>query len=547
MAIPFLKDVDLKQNELQNAVLQNLASAPENPVAGQMYFNTVDNISYTYDGTNWITGTTYSFANGITLSNGTVTLDKATTAAIGGVIVGTNLTVSANGTIGIPDASTSAKGAVEFATDAEFTTGTSETLAVNPKQVTTAIANATEGMVTEDGAQTLTNKTIDADDNTISDLTASNFKSGVVASTLAGTATASTTVLASEKAVADAIDGHIKLTDLSIASGSANYLGYNNSNGQFSAKVDGTVTESSTNLITSGAVYTAISNAVVGGVVYQGTWTISTSTTDFSGITLPVKKGYLYYVAGAGPATVGGIEWNVGDYLLVNSDVATGGSLAGKVEKIDNTESADIVRKDAAQTLTNKTIDADNNTIVDLTTTNFKSGVVGTVLAGTATAVDTIIPSEKAVAAALATAVDGMVTETGAQTLTNKTIDADDNTISDLELDNFKAGVVQTVVRATTSAVDTAVASELAIAKALAVKTGKFSAQNTALTATAGVCTWEITNSLGSADVLVQLFRVSDNVQVMAEVVVTAAKVTVKINSSTDIAADTYKAVVIGL
>ena len=41
----------------------------------------------------------------------------------------------------------------------------------------------------------------------------------------------------------------------------------------------------------------------------------------------------MYYVAGEGPATVDGIEWNVGDYLLVNQDVAVGGSLAGKVEK----------------------------------------------------------------------------------------------------------------------------------------------------------------------------------------------------------------------
>ena len=196
-----------------------------------------------------------------------------------------------------------------------------------------------------------------------------------------------------------------------------------------------------------------------------------------------VKAGYLYYVSSGEDVTIDGIEWNQGDYLLINEDVAAGGTLtSAKLRKIDNTESTDIVRLDASQTLTNKTIDADDNSIVDLTTANFKSGVVGTVLAGTATAVNTILPSEKAVAEALATAVDGMVTEDGAQTLTNKTIDADDNTISDLELDNFKSGVVQTVVRATTSAADTAVASELAIAKGLAVKTEKFTAQNGALT-----------------------------------------------------------------
>jgi hypothetical protein len=69
MAIPFLNDVDFQQNELQNAVLQNLASAPANPVAGQMYFNTVENLMYTFDGTQWVTGKTYAAGDGIDITN----------------------------------------------------------------------------------------------------------------------------------------------------------------------------------------------------------------------------------------------------------------------------------------------------------------------------------------------------------------------------------------------------------------------------------------------------------------------------------------------
>ena len=480
MAIPFLKDVDLAQNELQNVVLQNLSTAPASPKAGQTYFNTADKLVYTFDGENWITGQSYSAGNGLSLSGTEFSIDTtvvATQEDIADFIALTDL---------------SATGPVLY----DNTTG--------------VISASFDATPTSDST---------------------NFvNSGAVYS-----------------AIDDAVTNKIELSDLSIAAASANYLEYDNTNGEFSAKVDGTVTENSTNLITSGAVKSAIDTALVGGVIYQGTWSITTATTDFSGITLPVKKGYMYYVAGTGPATVDGIEWNVGDYLLVNADVAAGGSLAGKVEKIDNTESADIVRKDATQTLTNKTIDAASNTISNLGTSNFASGVIGTVLAGTATASNTVIPTEKAVADALATAVNGIVTVDGAQTLTNKTIDADDNTISDLELDNFKTGVVQTVVRATTSAADTSVASELAVAKGLAVKTEKFTAQNGALTPASGVCTWTITNSIGSADVLVQIFRVSDNVQVMAEVAVTAANITVKMNAAANIAANTYKAVVVGL
>ena len=538
--------LNLNGNELQNGVIQNLATAPSSAKAGQMYFNTVDETLYVYDGTQWVNALSqgdYTFQNGIENEDGTRNVQIKLNATPGNVV----FTADANGlAASVAPASTSVAGVIEIATDAEFTTGTSETLAVNPKQVTTAIAEATSGMVTETGVQTLTNKTIDADDNTISDLELDNFKSGVVTTVLAGTATASDTKVATEKAIADAIDSFIALTDISIASASADYLTYDNTTGEIGALVDGTVTSASTNLVTSGAVATAIDNAIVGGVIYKGAWTITPSTTDFSGITLPVKQGYMYYVAGEGPAEVGGIDWNVGDYLLVNQDVAVGGSLAGKVEKIDNTEATDIVRTNATQTLTNKTIDADDNSIVDLTTGNFKSGIITTVLASTSTASDTVLPSEAAVAEALATAVDGMVTVDGVQTLTNKTIDADDNTITDLELDNFKSGVVTTVIAGTTTASDTAVATEKAIAVELAKKPEKLVAQNSALTPVAGVATWEISNTLGTADVNVMVKEVATNAEIITNIVTTASAITISFNASSTVAADTYRVIVIG-
>src|SRR4029434_4787505 len=46
--------VDLVKNELRNAVMQNLGTAPAAPVKGLMYFNSADNTFYWYDGTQWI-------------------------------------------------------------------------------------------------------------------------------------------------------------------------------------------------------------------------------------------------------------------------------------------------------------------------------------------------------------------------------------------------------------------------------------------------------------------------------------------------------------
>ena len=248
-------DLDLNKNELQNAVIQNLAAAPASPVAGLIWYNITDHLIYFYDGTS---------------------------STLGGVIVGSNISVAGDGTISVASATNGVAGIIRIATDAEASTGTAEGIAVNPKQLSAAIA----------GTQ-------------------------------------------------------------------------------------------------------------VGALVYKGTWDI-TSATDFSGITLPVKQGWMYLVTGTGSKTIGGIEWNAGDYIVMNADVAAGGTITN-VGKIDNTESSDIVRLNTTQTLTNKTIDADNNTIQDLTTSNFKSGTIVTSVGQTG--VDTSLPTEKAVRTAITSAL----------------------------------------------------------------------------------------------------------------------------------------------
>ena len=53
--IPVISNIDMNTNEIKNQVVHNLKHAPENPVKGQIYFDTLTNKLYYFDGTDWTT------------------------------------------------------------------------------------------------------------------------------------------------------------------------------------------------------------------------------------------------------------------------------------------------------------------------------------------------------------------------------------------------------------------------------------------------------------------------------------------------------------
>lgn len=78
MSKTFLTNIDLNKNQLQNAAIHPTATAPSNPVEGQVYMNTANHTFYVWNGSAWDTwgtgsGSVTSVATGTGLTGGPIT------------------------------------------------------------------------------------------------------------------------------------------------------------------------------------------------------------------------------------------------------------------------------------------------------------------------------------------------------------------------------------------------------------------------------------------------------------------------------------------
>jgi len=482
-------DLDMGQNEIQNAVEQNLSSAPSPAKEGQHYWDTSSKKWYIFDGTNWVDATnqgkTYTFQDGITESSGNiVTLDKATTSTIGGVIVSTNLSVDSSGNLSVADASTSTKGVIEIATDTEASTGTDTVRAINAKQLATkvtaneAITASTKCKITYDSKGLVTaGADLSESDipalhlSKITDVTATAAEVNVLDGI-----TASTTELNYVDGVTSAIQTQL---DDKVAKNSA-----------ITAATKCKITYDTKGLVTAGADLTASDIPDI-----SATYVPQTAVGAANGVAS---------LGADGKVPSGQLPSYVDDVIELNTMAATAPATCATGDKYYNTTTKLIYTATATDTwgTTGETPDA--GVIYVAKDTNASYRWSGSDMINIGNPISAATESTPGIAA--------IATQAEVTTGTNDT-----KFVTPLKLATYTSGM----------------------AKA-------FHVNNTALTASGGVCTWTITNSLATKYVQVHVYEESTGDEVMTSVTTTSGTITIKINSSSNIAANTYFAVIVG-
>jgi hypothetical protein len=323
MAIPFLNNIDLRNNELWNVRLQNTGSANTNP--GQIYFDTGDNIAKYYSSPTdtWVSLKEYSFSNGtfVSLSSTGTTAKPIITAEL-----------SATGT---PSTSTFLRGDNTWATvvqENDFLTNLS--FDTNNGRLTATVQNQSD-------------VTVDLDDRyaLASDIPATIVESVTGGTYITNSGTASDVILdhdATSRTDTTSIDapsynstfeavtsvttnatGHVTAIDVStitlpeVADGVLDVDNFNAS--AIVIESEGIENnDNDTTLPTSAAVKAYVDASIVGGLVYQGGYNADTNTPDLTTSPNSIKKGWTYTVTAAG--TFSDEKLEVGDVLIAEVD-----------------------------------------------------------------------------------------------------------------------------------------------------------------------------------------------------------------------------------
>jgi len=371
----YLSNIDLNKNQLQNAQVHPLGTAPSSPVEGQIYFDSTagDKKLYYYNGTQWIaTGDTdtNNYVTAGSISSGTVTLTRqglgAVTFAINnnqitngaGYITSASLptvgdgtlTVQGTGALGGTGTFTANQSGNSTISVTHDTFGTAGTYAY-PSSVTTNSTGHITAITGGSAPPTPSNATITLTAGDILDgggaFTLNQSASETITFDLAtGGAGAATYGSTSDSIKIDNItlDAYGRVTNVatgatgqvnSISSGSSTTISTGGTaiNPTVSA-VTAAVANAGTALATGDQIYDFVTGQIANipsGLSFEGSWNASTDSPDLS--TATPDNGQFWIVSVAGTTDLDGIdEWAVGDWAIY---VSTGAGTDGW-QKVDN-------------------------------------------------------------------------------------------------------------------------------------------------------------------------------------------------------------------
>ena len=382
MAINFLNTVDLNQNQLDNAVIQNLATAPGSPETGQIYFDTNQDKLRVWDGAAWLTipdgnSTANDFLTGLAFNTGS------------GVLTGTvsnqsNVTVDLDGRYALSSAIPTVNNGTLTMTTSTGLDGGTQTFSANQAGNTTFGVSldlnelpaggtliATDSIIALNGTveskqlisaiplSIFNNDLPTASDATIT-LTAGDILDGGGAFTLNQSANETITFDLATGGIGAGVIGSasdsIKIDTITVdaygritaattgATGQVDAVGTGNINtltksgsptSPIFTPVTAAVANGGASLATGDQIYDFVTGQIANipsGLSFEGNWNANTDTPDLSG--LSPENGQFWIVSVAGNTNLDGItDWKVGDWAIY---VSTGAGTDGW-QKVDNT------------------------------------------------------------------------------------------------------------------------------------------------------------------------------------------------------------------
>lgn len=587
MAIKYLSDINLLGNQLQNAVIQVLATAPTSAKEGQIYYNSTDKRLYSYNGSEWDyvgvvykqDGTTGAVITGLSADG------KVTTTNVVGLTL-TGYTPVKDGYVTADMTLQSAFAALDEAVKNAIAGGGevnqnawSKITVRKQSDTTTAIDGATSDVTLSSDAKVDTFNV--ASGNKWVDINGSG-KTVTIGHSLSGV-TAGTTGAANTVPVVT-VDGAGHVTGVSTATitpaaigadeaGAADAVLGTNADTSDKATVYGAraLATEAKNAATAAQASADAKVASIGeadGIEIGGTTTAPTvgikidpttgnlATVSASGllVTAPAADVYtitkdetstdyaaVYHLTKNGTAV--GEAINIPKDLFVQSGEIVDnpeGQPAGKYIKLVLQNQAEPIYINVADLVdaytagNGITISATNEVAANVVAANGLSVDVGGIKLGVASA-----QSAGAMSAADFTKLSGIADNATANTITlNGASTADPSFYA--PADGGTAG--QYLVSAGDSA---------PVWQDLPTILKKYTAQNTAISAVGGAFTWTITAATHGVayPTNVQLFEVSTGAMIMADVTIDNSNVKVVINDTAGantLAANTYRVVIIG-